>query len=352
MSYSSEKKSASRDHKWGREFERAEGEEAMKRAVQGDANRTREINEWQQDSKIAVEKWRTLRFHVGGSLVSLSKEDACNYFDGATGTRGEITGFSDKSRKRMMEAGAKLLNKALPVFLTVTWGAEWPEDPREWKTALTMLWKRIKREWPEAAAIWKLEPQKRGAPHFHLMLYGVARLPWQWLAVAWAEVIHRVELPADYPVAPGKLGAEMFRDWIDTLAQDDSVLDSLRAGTQAKAIESNNGVKSYMGKNYMGKEVLLPATWKKCGRIWGMLGRAALPNAPVVEWQLSKPAAFKMRRLITRWMGRKNRSGYMHLGRMAVFTSAMLDWARAALWATGDDYPPRHIGVDLCDTPF
>ena len=51
---------------------------------------------------------------------------------------------------------------------------------------------RLKREYPEAAFIWRLEFQKRGAPHFHMLLYGVnvsMKVFRQWLATSWYEVV-------------------------------------------------------------------------------------------------------------------------------------------------------------------
>jgi len=47
----------------------------------------------------------------------------------------------------------------------------------------------MKRAHPEAAAIWKLEPQQRGAPHYHLLLFGIEFIPHQVIARWWYEVV-------------------------------------------------------------------------------------------------------------------------------------------------------------------
>jgi len=38
---------------------------------------------------------------------------------------------------------------------------------------LKIFLQRFKRAYPDASAIWKLEPQKRGAPHYHMLVWGV-----------------------------------------------------------------------------------------------------------------------------------------------------------------------------------
>jgi hypothetical protein len=47
----------------------------------------------------------------------------------------------------------------------------------------------LRREFSGCSAIWKLEPQKRGAPHFHLLVWGIAFLHYQRLARRWFEIV-------------------------------------------------------------------------------------------------------------------------------------------------------------------
>lgn len=299
------------------------------------------------------EKWRTVDFYVGGTMMEVAKEPGYEmYEDAERGVRGRVEGFSRRSRQRMMEAGAKLLSKVLPVMLTVTYGREWPSEPEVWKQHLNSLWKRIERKFKGVSGMWKLEPQKRGAPHFHLLVWGESRIDWQWLAVAWAEIIHGVELPGDYPVAPFAVGAKWFRQWAEALDVGAEVKLSLAAGVRAEAVRSKRGVKAYLSKKYMGKEVELPGDWKNPGRMWGIKGRACLPRAERVRWEISKGAAFKLRRLIRRSLNRRAMGG-RNLGRVVLYADATLDWARAVAWAQGfTDFPPRGAGVPLEATPF
>jgi len=81
---------------------------------------------------------------------------------------------------------------ALPKFLTLTYPARFPTAP-EAKTHLFTFLKRVKRAFPRSAAFWKMEFQRRGAPHFHLMLYGVPYWNKRRVQTVWGECIGQPE---------------------------------------------------------------------------------------------------------------------------------------------------------------
>ncbi|MEO6788383.1 MAG: hypothetical protein ABI318_19845, partial [Chthoniobacteraceae bacterium] len=170
------------------------------------------------------------------------------------------------------------------------------------------------------------EPQVRGAPHFHLLLWGMDFIPHEWIARAWWE----------------------------TVGSNDP--DHLAAGTSIERAKSARGVQAYCSKKYMGKEVTLPDGWENVGRWWGILGRKKLPHAPRLRCTVCKAQAFKFRRLVRRFFrskGIRPRSvASKGLGRVVVFTQQILDWGRALDWAGGLDIVPRGLGVPLEATPF
>lgn len=92
------------------------------------------------------------------------------------GLRGTIGAFSDASRLRLLKLSASLdYNKAssTPIqFLTLTYHNKYP-SPIETKKHIKNLFDRLRRRvgWAGASAIWRLEFQRRGAPHFHLMVF-------------------------------------------------------------------------------------------------------------------------------------------------------------------------------------
>src|SRR5580658_1295215 len=104
--------------------------------------------------------------------------------------RSQIQSFTAGSRFRLMTTLAKVDRRGpVPSFLTLTYPAEWENDCRVWKRHLDRFWRAAVRAFPKLAAAWKQEPQLRLAPHFHALLWGIARIPWQWIAVRWACII-------------------------------------------------------------------------------------------------------------------------------------------------------------------
>lgn len=138
---------------------------------------------------------------VGGRLFTLNRT---NLFPSGNNQkteeteskkRGMISDFSHNSRKRLMQfcSSLNIEEIGLPDFVTLTYPAEWPEKAEEWKLHLHTFSKRLEREFPENALIWRLEPQKRGAPHFHMAVWGAGKIKTvegkQWLSRVWFEVV-------------------------------------------------------------------------------------------------------------------------------------------------------------------
>lgn len=146
----------------------------------------------------------------------------------------EITGWSRKSRANMVRAFCEInylpmLSDAgrVPAMVTLTYSGDWlivASNGKAAKRHLTLFRKRYAKAWGELKydpeqgkevwvpdtlyAIWKLEFQLRGAPHFHLLMvppHGLSRIPgkratasaWigaglpfaQWLSEIWADIV-------------------------------------------------------------------------------------------------------------------------------------------------------------------
>lgn len=121
--------------------------------------------------------------------------------------RGVVGGFSAKSRKRLLEQLARLDHERagkVP-FLTLTYPAHFP-TPKRAKEHLRAWLKRLAARYPGCSAVWRLELQKRGAPHFHLLLFNVPFVPMEWVQSSWAEVI-------GCPGVPVFTRIELMRSW-------------------------------------------------------------------------------------------------------------------------------------------
>ena len=134
-------------------------------------------------------------------------------------SRREVTGWSRKSRANMVRTLCEL--DYSPLFaghvrplamITLTYPGDWETVAPDGKTVkkhLRTLQKRYERTWGEKlAGVWKLEFQRRGAPHFHLLMrppQGTAAIPGarargdrlvgagldfkRWLSEVWADIV-------------------------------------------------------------------------------------------------------------------------------------------------------------------
>lgn len=238
------------------------------------------------------------RVAVGGNLLQLHggrvKADT-----GAIpgGIRGLISGFSRGSRRRLIHLlqsidQTKLL-VPLPLFLTLTYGATWPSDARAWKRHLDTFAKRLARKFPGVVAVWRLEFQARGAPHYHLIVFNVRFVSYRWLARAWNDIVY----PLNDDVGDMFSDMEYEAYWLEKDAH-------LKAGTEVRSVKSWRGVMSYAAK-YVSKpqealagDVTIP---ENVGRWWGVLGRGNLP----ITWRqeyMSFAQFYHVRRIVRRYL--------------------------------------------------
>lgn len=208
---------------------------------------------------------------TGGSLVKVQAAKVPRPAQ-VRAPRGKITGFSAAARKRLIELLASINQKrleGLPLFITLTYPATWPDDPRIWKEHLDAWLKRFHRRFTRSAAIWKLEFQSRGAPHFHLLVFGPRWISPAWLAGSWYRVV----------------GSGDIRHY--------------KAGVQVARVKSWRGVMYYASK-YLAKSTTehLP---EMPGRFWGISGREYLPF-DLIAFPMEFHQFFRLRRMLVRWI--------------------------------------------------
>src|SRR5918994_4577664 len=120
---------------------------------------------------------------VGGSVSTLSFEDTTikNRLRSSRrlggGTRDRVRGFSRASRWNLLRRLASINRdtfrafKGRMIFVTLTYPHEYPEDAEICKNHLKALRKRLQRKFGAFAALWRMGIQRRGAWHFHLLLF-------------------------------------------------------------------------------------------------------------------------------------------------------------------------------------
>lgn len=223
----------------------------------------------QEDQGVYVEVWE------GGNLVEVVYAASESKPVAAGHNRGKVRGFSRTAKLRLLRKVSKVRTDAPAVFATLTYPAQFPTVEQA-KKHVDALGKRLNRLGPYGF-FWRFEYQKRGAPHFHLIVYGVKHLHRfrTWLAKTWYEIC----------------GTGLHAH--------------LQAGTQADWVRSHKGVMHYAAK-YLSKEgqkkIADPSTGEIVntgdGRQWGVVGRKNIPWAEMARIIVSTIAGWRLGRFL------------------------------------------------------
>jgi len=166
----------------------------------------------------------------------------------------------------------------LPLFVTLTYPEKFPSELKTSKKHLHRFVERLVYRWPDAVIVWRLEPQKRGAPHYHMMVYGVSYYDLRsFVPQAW------------FSLAGG--GDENHLLWHEGKFGNDHCVQKVR---------SWRGVRSYVSK-YMTKPCECEA-WDNPGRFWGIYNREAMQWSPVALYDgLTRHQVVEMMRYMRRF---------------------------------------------------
>jgi len=196
--------------------------------------------------------------------------------------RGEIIPeFVGKKRKRMIDAiNSWRIPMINVMFITLTYPKDYPKSWKEWKNDLKIYKEHLQREYPQAQGFWKLELQRRGAPHFHLV----------------CDLAQKISL-AD------------FRAWNDELWANIAHYMDTHAGVYACTVKKMHTVRealNYAAK-YQTKETYAPVDGDgvvytaqqlgdTVGRLWGRIGKPdCAPSEQIQvrrEWALNAKHIF------------------------------------------------------------
>jgi len=267
------------------------------------------------DLRPILREQRSIVFYPEGSFIRIQGSDDSEPHERSQTKRGKIGGFSPKSRGRLISLCAQLNRNAMALFLTLTWPGVWNPNPETWKDCLDTFLKRLHRAYVECSGIWKLEPQERGAPHYHLLLFGVDFIPHSILAQWWFEIVGS--------------GDERH----------------LQAGIRIEAVRSREGVMHYASKLYMGKEI---AGFHGVGRFWGVFNRMKLPLSRAVKAEISGGELVHFQRMTRRYIQVKQKESFLKKRRQGkrvrwrpyrcnrparIFCNEPAQWVRLLEWA-------------------
>lgn len=208
------------------------------------------------------------------------------------GIRGNISGFSRASRKRMIEFMAQVRDEGDLYFVTMTydddsWICHWGGHQDQWEA----FRRRFERAYPGCKAIWRVELKERQSgllvgqlvPHFHMLIWTggyntdenkrkVADSLQSWGVSAWGEILE-TENPH-------------FEKY----------------GFHVEPVRTRKRAYAYVSK-YIGK---IDDDDVQCGRRWGRIGRFDRSYSEIVS--LTEDEAVEFKRIIKKWLrGRKSR---------------------------------------------
>jgi len=202
--------------------------------------------------------------------------------------RGCVTSWSARSRRRMVRALAESGWQGHGWgMVTLTYPGAWQQCAPSAKSAhehLRSFEKRWERRWGTAEGVWKLEFQRRGAPHFHLLV----RIP-------------SVALPV--------IRRWVAEQWFDIVASRDP--RHLSAGTSVdvswRGWDGAAAIARYFGKHglWSTKEYQhdVPEEWESTGRWWGVWNLERIRCAV----QLDDDALICARRVLRKWYRSRHR---------------------------------------------
>jgi hypothetical protein len=174
------------------------------------------------------------------------------------GNRGAIKALSPDSRKRFKLHLRNIREGSLNLFVTLTYGADYPTDGKIVKKHLKSM-----RDWMAkqgvSKGVWFLEFQKRGAPHFHFFIEANHSLTSLKVATAWASRIK------DY------LPTKESRRKLIAVHQG-----QVKNGRPCVEPVKKPHALSYYGTKYATKshQKEVPDEYQNVGRFWGYWGDA------------------------------------------------------------------------------
>ena len=183
--------------------------------------------------------------------IKIYKQDVVVIRDGSapsksTPERGEITHFSKKSRQRLAFVASNT-DVTFRTMITLTYPASYPTDGKETKKHLNTFLTWLKRDTGGTSYLWFLEFQRRGAPHFHILI------------------------SAAMPRTAANKTAFRFRvssTWYRAVNSGDA--RHLAAGCRTERIRNEDGARNYTVKYaFKMKQKAIPPEFRNVGRLWG-----------------------------------------------------------------------------------
>lgn len=231
------------------------------------------------------------RHYVGGDLVGadMSPEmvasieaaawDDVRQYLKSRAKRGAVQGFSAASRRRMQRQLARLKKSVSGLFVTVTY-RKLQRDHKLAKSHLDKLTRWLKRRFPDSAIVWRMEYQKRGSIHFHLIVLGAVYLDAAEITAYWQNMTGDESYP-DVRRLDGRAHvlryiSKYLAKLPDQLRDEDRPQRFSEDGPHVAGMDDGAAADGFNNAPYSEIEAFI-------GRFWGVVNRDKLPMADGVQ---------------------------------------------------------------------
>lgn len=262
--------------------------------------------------------------------VAVDVAVACGDLDDepGSGRKAAITEWSAKSRAQMVKTFAQLdysgmiTGDRIPAMITLTLPGDWTAvapDGQAFKRLVRRFLERWHRAWgARLVGLWKLEFQRRGAPHVHIFTVPPHGSPRSgpaafrpWLSQVWADVVAHPDL------------AERARHLLAGTAVDFATgLRSADPKRLAIYFAKHSAADAGQSKEYQHR---VPESWRRPdsgpGRFWGYWGLTKALG--IVE--IASTDAILAARTLRRWSRAQRRTRVVRVYR------PVIDWSTGEL---------------------
>jgi hypothetical protein len=236
---------------------------------------------------------------ISPASIQISKKEPSRIKSANYQVRKAITGWSPKSRSNMVARFLSLDYEPLfgdktrtPAMITLTYPKDWETvvpNGQTFKRHVQALLKRFEAAYGERlAGLWKMEFQRRGAPHLHILTSLKSDLPGfrEWFSYNWADVVNH---PNQTERIKHEAAGTRIDEWKD--------LETFKAYLIAVYFSKHSSPSTSSVKNYQNKAPELWVEAGNIGRFWGYWGL----SPAVAKAQISEKDAIYIKRILRRW---------------------------------------------------
>lgn len=218
------------------------------------------------------------KIEIVGTMVTFSSESGYRVAPG--GKRKGIAEFSRAARLRMLKFLHSIDFDGC-TLITLTYPNVYPLDATRYHDDLRAMRGVIEESLGKLPMIWKLEFQKRGAPHFHIVVLKEVRVNIKYLSAMWYKIVgsgdeNHKKCGFDVKTAKGRSGGKNVGAYVCKYISKETSVDDTGVKwltgrfwghwnvkkpvvtevevTTMETIEAINAIEKYMGVARMGKD--------------------------------------------------------------------------------------------------